>query len=310
MLPSPPLRLQILLLGQNSTVAGARKCRFVGHFGPPQPVQKSQQHSLQPQQSPKRLDSKSISSIMSSCTIARYCTICKCKQAVMRMRNLKRFTLGESAYATIKEAILSGELPAGSRVTEKMLEDALGVSRSPIRDAMARLAQEGYLIGKSYKGYRVNHPTLKEIKDVHEVIFSLVSTSFDLAMQRADETQINELAGLADQAEVGLEDSDITKYVASLRELRHNAALWSQNEVLLKLYEQMVNHPAYIRLWAMDNPESARRRAPDFQTLRASLRRRDGATASRVMIDHLKAGMDEVAKAHAKIGEKQVTENG
>lgn len=210
------------------------------------------------------------------------------------LKTLRRHTISSSVYTSIKQAIISGELPPGSRVTEKMLEQAFDVSRSPVREAIVRLAQEGYLIGKAYKGYRVNHLTPREVREIYAVIGALEGLAFSLAIEQADDGQLSELLVLVDEMERGLAEGDVNAYGLAALNIRLRAAVFSKNDILANLHDQLFNHPAYIKPWATDDLEAVKRRAPDFPSLRQAILSRDAITAARVMDENLRQSLREV----------------
>ncbi|PWK61281.1 GntR family transcriptional regulator [Aminobacter sp. AP02] len=84
-------------------------------------------------------------------------------------RTIKRRTgdVNESVYAALKEMILSGRLRPGVRLVHQELADQLSVSRTPVRESLERLYQEGYAGKRSRRGYFVAEVESSEIKDLY-----------------------------------------------------------------------------------------------------------------------------------------------
>jgi DNA-binding GntR family transcriptional regulator len=80
--------------------------------------------------------------------------------------------LRETVYLGLRDAIMSGRLPASQRLTEPKLSKQYGVSRTPIRDALIRLAADG-LVQREDFGYSVLVPTLTQMRDLYELRLSL-----------------------------------------------------------------------------------------------------------------------------------------
>jgi DNA-binding GntR family transcriptional regulator len=209
---------------------------------------------------------------------------------------LQRRTLGASVYASLKRAIIGGELLPGSRVTEKMLEQSLGVSRTPVREALARLAHERYLIARAYKGYQVNHPTPQEVSDIHQILIALVELASNLTMQRATGDELSELISLTEAMDRSLAEGDIESYGGASAAIRSRIIEMSRNKTLASLYEQLVNHPGYIRPWAIDDLAAVQRRAPDLAKLRQAIGSRDGDLVGEVLADKLRRSLADVVK--------------
>jgi DNA-binding GntR family transcriptional regulator len=210
------------------------------------------------------------------------------------LRALERNTLGASVYASLKRAIIAGELPPGSRVTEKMIEQRLGVSRTPVREALVRLAQERLLIVTAYKGYAVNHPSPQEVQDIHQVIIALIKLASEQAMQRATDGELDDLLSIVDSTETGLATGQIEAYGTGSAGIRRRIAQLSRNATLSGIYDQLLNQPAYIQPWAIDDPEAVHRRALDFPRLRIGIQTRDGDLVGAVLADKLQRSLDDV----------------
>lgn len=81
--------------------------------------------------------------------------------------------LSETAYSMVREKILVGDLPSGSRVSEKLLAENLGQGRAPIRDALQKLQHEGLIRQVPRYGTIVHRPTQEELDTFYEVVEAL-----------------------------------------------------------------------------------------------------------------------------------------
>ena len=87
--------------------------------------------------------------------------------------------LRDVVFNTLREAILKGELKPGERLMELQLASKLGVSRTPIREAIRMLEQEGLAVTMPRKGAEVAKMTLKDMEDVLEEIFGEIDDEHD-----------------------------------------------------------------------------------------------------------------------------------
>ncbi|MEH7076168.1 GntR family transcriptional regulator [Neobacillus drentensis] len=117
-------------------------------------------------------------------------------------------SIREHAYKYLKEMILEGELKAGDRLIERDLAGKLGISRTPIREALFRLESQGFVKTVPRKGVVVSNISKHEVIEVFTILASLEVLAVKLAAKRMDkETQqeldekIEELIELRDQAE-------------------------------------------------------------------------------------------------------------
>lgn len=101
--------------------------------------------------------------------------------------------LRDVVFNTLRQAILKGELAPGERLMEIQLAEKLGVSRTPIREAIRKLELEGLVLMIPRKGAEVAKISEKSLRDVLEVRRSLEELAIELACQRMSEEEMDEL---------------------------------------------------------------------------------------------------------------------
>lgn len=101
--------------------------------------------------------------------------------------------LRDVVFNTLRQAILKGELAPGERLMEIQLAERLGVSRTPIREAIRKLELEGLVLMIPRKGAEVAKISEKSLRDVLEVRRSLEELAIELACQRMNEEDIEKL---------------------------------------------------------------------------------------------------------------------
>ena len=116
--------------------------------------------------------------------------------------------LRDVVFNTLREAILKGELKPGERLMELQLAAKLGVSRTPIREALRKLELEGLVNMVPRKGAEVADITEKSLRDVLEALEEL---SVQLACEKITEEEIEELKRVAERFKDALDDQDVTK---------------------------------------------------------------------------------------------------
>ena len=104
--------------------------------------------------------------------------------------------LRELVFEKLREAIVSGELPEGERLMEVQLAEELGVSRTPIREAIRRLELEGFVVMMPRKGAYVSGFSLKDMIGVFEIRESLDMLACSLAAVRVSDDQLETLERL------------------------------------------------------------------------------------------------------------------
>ncbi|MHA1565805.1 MAG: GntR family transcriptional regulator [Alphaproteobacteria bacterium] len=125
-------------------------------------------------------------------------TLGKIGQSATKMSTAKRRTaLPERAYVEIKRRILENEMPAGFQALELELAEALNMSRTPVREALIRLANEGLVVVRPRQGMRVLPVSAEDIREIYEIVTPLEAQAAEIAARR----------GLTAKQLVALEDT-------------------------------------------------------------------------------------------------------
>lgn len=119
--------------------------------------------------------------------------------------------LRDVVFQTLREAILRGDLKPGERLMELQLASKLGVSRTPIREAIRMLEQEGLTVTVPRRGAEVAKMTLKGMEDVLEIRQALDELAVQLACVRITDEQLEELKERKKEFEISLKSADVTK---------------------------------------------------------------------------------------------------
>ncbi len=118
--------------------------------------------------------------------------------AMANLRPIKSVRLSESVYEAIESAILQGELAPDSTVRDRQLADVLGVSRTPVRDALHRLECYGLVRQRDSKGWMVTGVEPKDIREVFELRRTLEPLGLEYLSRDWDETTVQELSSSFD----------------------------------------------------------------------------------------------------------------
>jgi GntR family transcriptional regulator, rspAB operon transcriptional repressor len=210
--------------------------------------------------------------------------------------------LPDRIYATLKHRILTCTVLPGSRIVEKDLCSEMQVSRTPLREALNRLALEGLVTIAPYRGYAITPLTLGGFRELCEVRRILEAEVGALAARRATDEDVTSLAGLA---ELKYRREDRETYE---RYLRANSAFHlalvrctrnSQLEALVMAALDQHQRPLYMGLGVgVDGKAST---AEHLEIVDA-LRRRSAAKARKLMLEHITRGEDRIARALTAAG--------
>ena len=146
--------------------------------------------------------------------------------------------LRDVVFQTLRQAILKGELEPGERLMEIQLAERLGVSRTPVREAIRKWELEGLVVMVPRKGAEVAGITEKNVRDVLEVRKALEELAVTLACQRMEESQFNQFDKQNHVFEEALKTGDLAEIAKQDIDFHEVIYLAAGNERL----QQMLNN--------------------------------------------------------------------
>ena len=154
--------------------------------------------------------------------------------------------LRDVVFKTLRQAILKGELEPGERLMEIQLAERLGVSRTPIREAIRKLELEGLVLMIPRKGAEVAKISEKSLRDVLEVRRSLEELAIELACQRMTEEEVDALEQTQEEFKAAVACGDARK-IAETDETYHDVIYKGTGnarlvQILNNLREQMYRY--------------------------------------------------------------------
>lgn len=144
-------------------------------------------------------------------------------------------SLAGATYLSLRNAILEGSLQPGEALVEEQLTANLGVSRSPLREALARLEQEGLVESVPYCGAVVASTTRAVVAQIMQIRERLETLAIELAIDLLPQEEIDRVTELIRQEEHLLEQGDLTTHFKCNREFHALAAHYSGNTLLEQL---------------------------------------------------------------------------
>ncbi|WP_251424903.1 GntR family transcriptional regulator [Veillonella agrestimuris] len=167
--------------------------------------------------------------------------------------------LREVVVETLRQAIQNGTLQPGERLMEIPLAEELGVSRTPIREAIRKLELEGFVIMVPRRGAYVANITLKDITQVFELRSALEELAAGLAAERITEEEIETLERMLVEIGEHMENKDIDRVVAAdvaFHEVLYKA---SRNDRLVEIVHNLREQTYRFRSFSMNQPGRLRK---------------------------------------------------
>lgn len=197
--------------------------------------------------------------------------------------------LSQHVYEQLKVLIISNELPPGEALVEERLAAQWGISRTPLRSALARLERDGLVTTVPHKGCVVTDILPEDVHEVYQVREALETMAVQLATPRIPDQVLDELARLFDEIAAELAQGRYEKYIPSDAHFHARIMAHVPNRqlqlMLARIYDQISRIRNHSHAW----PGEHMREAHEEHTLiLGAMRRRDPEAAGAAMRDHLR----------------------
>ena len=195
--------------------------------------------------------------------------------------------LRDVVFNTLRQAILRGELKPGERLMEIQLANKLGVSRTPIREALRKLELEGLVNMVPRKGAEVADITEKSLRDVLEVRKALEELSVQLACEKITEEEIEELKRVAERFKDTLDDQDVTKIAEADVAFHDVIYTATDNQKLILLLNNLREQMYRYRVEYLKKEEAYPQLIAEHEELIDNISERNKEEATRIMCEHI-----------------------
>ena len=197
-----------------------------------------------------------------------------------------RDNISDSVAVAVRNMIVDGRLAAGERINEVHLAQNLGVSRTPLREALARLAHEGALRSVPHFGYFVRELTLEEFEQIYAIRPLLDPEALRLAGLPSRD-RMERLREIND----GIEKARDANTIIDLDDEWHFELIADcPNAVLIDLIQQFIQRTRRYEIALMREQKNVEVATGNHKTIMAALRRRDLELACAVLRTNLQTG--------------------
>ena len=195
----------------------------------------------------------------------------------------------DQAYSAIKQAIMDADIYAHReelRLDERQMSQALGVSRTPIREAMTLLEQEGFLRTVSRRGVFIVRKTKKQIIEMIEMWAALESMAARLATLNASDQDISALRHMFDEFRNSTPAEHINEYSDANIAFHQAIIRLSGSHLMGKTIDDLFLHVRAIRRMTISQSDRASRSIIDHMRIIEALEKRDTELAERLVRQH------------------------
>lgn len=195
--------------------------------------------------------------------------------------------LRDVVFNTLREAILKGDFAPGERLMEKQLAERMGVSRTPIREAIRKLELEGLVIMVPRKGAEVARITGKDISDVLEVRATLEALAVKLACKKMSDQELKDLEVVNDAFKKAADSKDVKTLIEKDVEFHDIIFHSSDNEKLIQIINNLREQIYRFRVEYIYKMTSYDGLVSEHEEIVKAMIARKGKDASNIAQEHI-----------------------
>lgn len=195
--------------------------------------------------------------------------------------------LRELVFESLREAIISGRLPSGERVMEIQMAEEMGVSRTPVREAIRKLELEGLVVMFPRKGAYVAGISLKDIADVFEIRGALEGLAAELAAERITDEELEDLERYLVKISEESENGDLNKVVETDTDFHSLIYRASRNQRLSQIINNLREQIQRFRTTSLSYPGRMKVAVEEHRKIVEAISGRDGELARKLAQEHI-----------------------
>ncbi|NSY19358.1 GntR family transcriptional regulator [Neorhizobium sp. AL 9.2.2] len=200
---------------------------------------------------------------------------------------IRRTALHDTLVTRLRDMIIEGELAPGSRMHESQLGEQLGVSRTPLREAIKYLASEGLVELIPSRGAIVKRFSGKDVHDMLIVLKNLEELAGSLACETATDDDIARVRQLHDEMRACYDVKDRLRYYKLNQAIHTEICRIADNQALSSVQAQLQSRLKRIRFIGHEGPDKWSAAMAEHEEMIVALEARDGKTLSKVLGLHL-----------------------
>lgn len=222
--------------------------------------------------------------------------------ATLRARapRVPRAGLHEQAANELRTLIVRGDLAPGAPLLEVGLSEALGVSRTPLREALKQLAAEGLVVLRLNRGAVVAPLHHEELTELFEAVSGIERCAAELAAARMTVQDVARLEMLQKRIERHRERGELRDYFEINQEIHRTIVGFARNNVLKASHDALLARAERARFLALSADGRWDESVREHRQILAALKARDAARAGRLLGEHVRRTGETVAETLTK----------
>ena len=208
----------------------------------------------------------------------------------------ERKSLGEHVYEQLKQAIVDGEIEAGTRISERPLATALGISRTPVREAIHKLDRTGFLERLPSGGFIVVSLSREEIEEVFGIRSLLESYAARLASIKYEEEDFKPLEDKLIEYRSCLENGQLEALNKINTEFHDMLYALSRSPKLIKMVGDLKDQISRFRKILLEDEATAEVSDQDHHRMLEAMKKRDPDKVEKLVKEHILRGRNMILK--------------
>ena len=195
--------------------------------------------------------------------------------------------LYSKVFIQIENNILNGKYKSGHNFTEKGLAEELGVSRTPVREALRQLELEGLVKSIPNKGVTVVGISEQDIEDIYYIKMSIEGLAARLAAQRIDEAELSGLEEIVDLTEFYLKKNDFERLLLLDSQFHETIFRASKNWPLKNMLRNLHNYVKGARINSLSSPGRANKMLEEHRRILNAIKEKNPDKAEELTKQHI-----------------------
>ena len=204
--------------------------------------------------------------------------------------------LPEAIFQKLRSLLVEGKIAPGSKLNERELAESLHVSRTPIREAIRRLAAEGLVELITNRGAIALQLSLEDVINTFDVIAQLEGFSGELAANNISDTALSELEALQYEMMASYARRDLSSYYKLNLRIHHLINQAANNPILSRLFSQVNARIEALRFRSNQDGMKWEKAVEEHQAMLDALKARDSNRMRKIMISHVQNKRDVVVQ--------------
>lgn len=215
----------------------------------------------------------------------------------------KAISYKEKVYKQLKTAIISQKIKPGEILNERKLADDLGISRTPIREALQMLVNDGWVVVEPWKGAFVNPLTEQDLIEVFQVRESLECLAIEIIAEIITDEQIALLSNIYDRQEEMAANDQANEFIELDRQFHMEIGNFTNNKILIGMLNNLSDMILRLGVQAVQDANRFNQTLGEHTAILEALKARDKKKALEAITMHILITKDNLYKRFKKTKE-------